>query len=493
MKYISTRGSIFETSDSQAILKGIADDGGLFVPSKIPSIPNGLEELLGYSYQDLAFYILKLYLEDFPEDGLKSAISLAYDNNFSSSAVTPLQKVKDVFFLELFHGPTLAFKDVALSLLPRLLTLSSDIEGSCLTPLVLTATSGDTGKAALHGFSSTEGIKIAVFYPENGVSPIQKLQMITQEGSNAAVIGILGNFDQAQRSVKTLLNDKDLQKKLLSKGYFFSSANSINIGRLIPQIVYYFYSYLSLAREGEISIGDKINFAVPTGNFGDILAGYYAKLMGLPIHKLICASNENNVLYDFINSGVYDARRELKLTSSPSMDILISSNLERLLFEISGRDSLVVKNLMDLLQTQGFYEIPANMKEGLSDFYGGYSQEKEAFNSISQLYGSKGYLMDTHTAVAYTVYEKYRNDTHDTTKTVILSTASPFKFANALCQALSIRLKDNTTFEAVDKLSDFTGLEIPSAIVELKAKTPVHNCSCLPEDMKKQLEQFLNL
>ena len=493
MKFISTREKKQEVNASEAILTGIASQGGLFVPSSIPKINIPLETLKEYNYEELALYILSLFLEDFSKEELKEAINAAYKNNFSAKEIVPLKEVGDCFFMELYHGPTLAFKDIALTLLPRLLNLSAKKQGSKLTPVVLTATSGDTGKAALEGFSNAPGVKIMVFYPENGVSKIQKLQMNSQEGDNCSVIGIKGNFDNAQRGVKELFQDKALKEKLAAKGYTLTSANSINIGRLLPQIVYYFYSYLTLLREGKICLGEEINFSVPTGNFGDILAGYYGKLMGLPVNKLLCASNENNVLYDFFQNGVYDRRRELKITTSPSMDILISSNLERLLFEASGRDEILIKNLMEELTTKGFYEISSNIKERLQDFYGDFTKEEEVLPLIKELYDRTNYLMDTHTAVAYGVYRKYQSSHKDGRKTVILSTASPFKFASSICKALSLKIEEESPFNATDVLSDSLRLPVPEAIEMLKRKPILHNTICLPKDMKKSLESFLGI
>ena len=493
MSYKSTRGSSKEKSSSIAILRGIAEDGGLYIPEEIPKINKDLQSLISYSYQELALYVLSLFFPEFSQEDLKTAISDAYDKSFSTPKITPITKVEEVFFLELFHGPTLAFKDIALTLLPKLIKLSANRENSHIQPVVLTATSGDTGKAALQGFAGAEEVKIIVFYPEDGVSPIQKLQMITQEGNNAFVIGIKGNFDDAQRGVKELFKDETLKEKLKSKGYFFTSANSINIGRLIPQVVYYFYSYLSLLSNKEISLGEEINFAVPTGNFGDILAGYYAKAMGLPINKLICASNENNVLYDFFNTGIYDARRNLKVTSSPSMDILVSSNLERLLYEVSGRDSIVVNSLMEELAQKGFYKITDEMRKELKDFYSGYSVEEEVSASIADLYSRTGYLMDTHTAVAYSVFNKYKEIHKDNTKTIILSTASPFKFSNALCRALSIDFSEDDIFSASYNLSEATGISIPRAIAELKEKDILHKDSCTSNEMKTKVQNILHI
>ena len=493
MLYKSTRGISKKITSPYAILNGIAEDGGLYVPEKLPKLDKDIKDLVAYSYQELALYIISLFFPEFSEEELKIAISDAYEESFSDQQITPTVKVGDLYFLELFHGPTLAFKDIALTLLPKLIELSALRDKSKKQPVVLAATSGDTGKAALQGFAGADGVKTIVFYPEDGVSPIQKLQMITQEGNNTSVIGIKGNFDDAQKGVKELFKDELLKEKLADKGYFFTSANSINIGRLVPQVVYYFYSYLSLLRKKEIQPGEKINFAVPTGNFGDIFAGYYAKLMGLPVNKLICASNENNVLYHFFNSGIYDSRRELKTTTSPSMDILISSNLERLLYEISERDSEATKNLMEELSQKGFYKLTDKIKAGLKDFYSNFALEEEVASTIHSLYKRTGYLMDTHTAVAYSVLKKYKEDCKDSTKTVILSTASPFKFSKALCSALDIELSEKDIFEASYKLSEASGIPIPKAIEELKEKPILHKASCTPEEMKIKVQNILDI
>ena len=361
MYFISTRGKKEKIKGSQAIINGICSDGGLYVPESFPDVSDKLDNLVNLSYKDLCFEILKLYLDDFTEEELKNCINKAYDDKFDCKEIAPTVKVKDKYFLELYHGPTCAFKDMALTLMPLLLETSFKKNNIKEDIVILTATSGDTGKAALEGFKNLNQIKIIVFFPEDGVSSIQKLQMQSQEGNNTYVVSINGNFDDAQSAVKTIFNDEEFKEILKNNNYILSSANSINIGRLLPQIVYYFYSYFDLVRNKHIKLKDKINFTVPTGNFGNILAAYYAKLMGLPVNKLICASNDNNVLYDFFNSGIYNKNRELILTSSPSMDILISSNLERLLFEISSRDSEKVNNLIKDLNNKGLYKLDANM------------------------------------------------------------------------------------------------------------------------------------
>ena len=352
MYFLSTRGNNEKITASQAIIKGLSTDKGLYVPSSFKDLSNELKNLVDLDYKQLAFVILKEFLTDYTEEELKYCIESAYDEKFDTEKIAPISKVGDDYILELYHGPTCAFKDMALTIMPYL-----------LKTVILTATSGDTGKAALEGFSDVDKIKIVVFFPENGVSAIQKLQMKTTKGLNTCVVGINGNFDDAQTGVKNIFADEEFNKELKEKGYILSSANSINMGRLLPQVVYYFYAYLQLVKENEISLGDKINFVVPTGNFGNILAGYFAKQMGLPVNKFVCASNDNNILYDFFTTGVYNKNRELKLTTSPSMDILISSNLERLLFEISNRDAKKVNELINDLNTKGVYEIDQNMKD----------------------------------------------------------------------------------------------------------------------------------
>lgn len=489
MRYISTRNKIISISSSEAIIQGISKDGGLFVPTSIPKIAN-LMDLKEMSYKELAFVIMSKFLTDFEPSALKNCIDKAYDNKFSSQDIAPLVKAGDAFFLELFHGLTLAFKDMALSILPHLLKEAIKINKIDKEVVILTATSGDTGKAALEGFANVDGIKIIVFFPEDGVSEIQKRQMITQEGDNTFVVGINGNFDDAQSGVKEIFNNSDFVSLLDNNGYTLSSANSINIGRLIPQIVYYFHSYLTLLRQGSIKDNEKINIVVPTGNFGNILAAYYAKKMGLPVNKLICASNENNILTDFINTGIYDKRRQLILTSSPSMDILISSNLERLLFHLSGEDDVFVRNKMTELAKLGYYKID---KLNLKDFYGSYSTEEEVSSSINKAFAEDSYLMDPHTAVAYNVYEKYRLETHDNTKTIIASTASPFKFGTKVALSINIDVTNKDEFNIIEELADKANIKIPKTIASLKNKEVLHKNNCNKEDMKNLILEFLKV
>jgi len=405
--YKSTRGNGSKVKASEAILKGLADDGGLFMPDHIPVLEKNLSELAGMTYQEIAYEVMKLYLTDFTEEELKNCINRAYDEKFDTKVIAPLAEAQGTYYLELFHGSTIAFKDMALSILPHLLITSAKKNQIQNEIVILTATSGDTGKAALAGFADVEGTRIIVFYPKNGVSPIQEKQMITQKGENTFVVGIYGNFDDAQTGVKKIFGDKDLAAQMKEKGFQFSSANSINIGRLVPQIVYYVYAYVKLLAEEKISEGEKINVVVPTGNFGNILAAYLAKNMGLPIAKLICASNDNKVLYDFFSTGIYDRNREFILTNSPSMDILISSNLERLIYRIAGNDAEKNAKLMSALSKNGRYEITEDMKAKLEDFYGNYAQESETAATIKEIYEDCGYVIDTHTAVAANVYKKY--------------------------------------------------------------------------------------
>lgn len=494
MHYISTRDNKEKITSSQAIIKGISNSGGLYVPNEFPNIEDDLINLINSTYSELAYFILSKFLSDFTENEIRLCIKNSYDTKFSNGDVSFLKKVENSFFLELYHGPTLAFKDMALTIMPHLLQASIKKNNLNKEILILTATSGDTGKAALEGFKDIENIKIIVFFPEDGVSPIQKLQMKTQEGKNTCVIGINGNFDDAQSAVKNIFADKDFNKLLDNNNYLLSSANSINIGRLLPQIIYYFHSYLKLIKDGEIKLFDKINFVVPTGNFGNILAGYYAKQMGLPVNKLICASNDNNILYDFFTTGEYNKNRNLKLTTSPSMDILISSNLERLLFEISDRNSDIVSKLLDKLNTKGNYEIPEYMKANLNCFYSEFSNEKEVEFTINKIYKNFNYLIDTHTAVAYNCYEKYKNDTLDNTKTVIVSTASPFKFSRDVLESIT-----NTSyptlndFEILNKLSEVTNIDIPSPIKNLNKKEVVHNNLFEKDELKVAIKNFLKV
>ena len=487
--YKSTRDDSVKVTASQAILKGLAPDGGLFVPESIPSFDKSLEELSKMSYKEVAYEVMKLMLDDFTEEELKACIDKAYDEKFDTDVIAPLVKADGAYYLELFHGATIAFKDMALSILPHLLITSAKKNDVHNEIVILTATSGDTGKAALAGFADVKGTRIIVFYPKNGVSPIQEKQMVTQKGDNTYVIGIKGNFDDAQTGVK----NKELEKEMAEAGFQFSSANSINIGRLVPQIVYYVYAYTRLLADGEIKAGDKINAVVPTGNFGNILAAFYAKNMGLPINKLICASNENKVLYDFFTTGEYDRNREFVLTTSPSMDILISSNLERLIYRIAGNSAKKNSELMESLKNTGKYEITPEMKAQLSDFYGNYATEAEDAATIKKLYEDTGYVIDTHTAVAATVYEKYKKETGDDTVTVIASTASPYKFTRSVMDAIDSKYDSMTHFELVDELCKISNVAVPQAIEDIRTAPVLHDTVCETEDMQKTVEKILGL
>ena len=490
--YKSTRSKEVEVTASQAILKGLAEDGGLFVPGHIPALDVDMDTLAGMSYQETAYAVMKQFLTDFTEEELKSCIAKAYDEKFDTAEIAPIVQKDEAYYLELFHGKTIAFKDMALSILPHLMTTSAKKNQVKNEIVILTATSGDTGKAALAGFADVPGTKIIVFYPKNGVSPIQEKQMVTQKGDNTFVVGIHGNFDDAQTGVKKLFGDKELAAELDAKGYQFSSANSINIGRLVPQVVYYVYAYAKMYGRGEISRGEEINVVVPTGNFGNILAAYYAKLMGVPIRKLICASNDNKVLYDFFRTGTYDRNREFILTTSPSMDILISSNLERLIYRIAGADADKDVELMKALTTEGKYEITDAMKQELTDFYGNYANEKETADEISMVYHKTGYVLDTHTAVASRVYRKYAAETQDATKTVIASTASPYKFTRSVMDAIDAEKYEALgDFELVDALSELSGVKVPQAIEEIRTAPVLHDHVVEAADMKKIVKEFL--
>ena len=492
--YRSTRDDSVKVTASQAILKGLAADGGLYVPEQIPALDKSFEELSKMSYQEVAYEVMKLMLDDFTEEELKSCINKAYDSKFDTKVIAPLVKADGAYYLELFHGSTIAFKDMALSILPHLLITSAKKNNVKNEIVILTATSGDTGKAALAGFADVKGTKIIVFYPKHGVSPIQEKQMVTQKGDNTYVIGINGNFDDAQTGVKKIFGDKELEKVMNEAGYQFSSANSINIGRLVPQIVYYVYAYARLLADGEVKAGEAINVVVPTGNFGNILAAFYAKNMGLPIHKLICASNENKVLYDFFTTGTYDRNREFVLTTSPSMDILISSNLERLIYRIAGNDAEKNAEFMRALTEEGKYMITDEMRAQLADFYGNYTTEEETAEVIRDLYEKTGYVIDTHTAVATGVYHKYVKETGDNTKTVIASTASPFKFTRSVMDAIDKEKYDSMTdFELVDELSKIANVKVPQAIEDIRSAEVLHKTECDVEDMPKTVKAFLNI
>ena len=492
--YSSTRNGAEKITASKAILKGLADDGGLFVPDHIPELNVPMEDLAKMTYQETAYEVMKLFLTDFSEEELKNCIANAYDSKFDTEEIAPLVEADGAYYLELFHGSTIAFKDMALSILPHLMITAARKNQVKNDIVILTATSGDTGKAALAGFADVKGTKIIVFYPKHGVSPIQEKQMVTQKGDNTFVVGINGNFDEAQTGVKKMFGDKELADLMDQAGYQFSSANSINIGRLVPQIVYYVYSYAKLFENGVIGKDEKINVVVPTGNFGNILAAYYAKNMGLPIAKLICASNENKVLYDFFSTGKYDKNREFFLTSSPSMDILISSNLERLIYRIAGNDAEKNGKLMASLNGAGSYEITEEMKQELADFYGNFTNEQETAETIKNLYEKTGYVIDTHTAVASAVYKKYKAETEDKeTKTVIASTASPFKFTRSVMDAIDMKYDSMTDFELVDELSKIANVTVPQAIEDIRSAKILHDTVCEVEEMPETVKRFLGI
>lgn len=474
LTFKSTRSSGEAKSFSEAVIQGIATDGGLFVPSTIPRINLLDAELAKLDYQALAQKILPLFATDFSPAEIEHCVTSAYDDKFRSKKIVPLHTCGQAHFLELYHGKTLAFKDMALSILPYFMTTSMKKKGIKEKIIILAATSGDTGKAALEGFAHIEDIDITVFYPTDGVSDVQKRQMITQEGENTHVFGINGNFDDAQNGVKSIFTDTDYKKQLKEKGYILSSANSINIGRLVPQIVYYIYGYYQLVQQKNIALGDFINVVVPTGNFGNILAAYYAKEMGLPIQSFICASNTNNVLTDFFNTGVYNMNRGFVPTVSPSMDILISSNLERFLYAISDGHHETIDNLMADLKEKGQYEITPKMKDNMASFYGGYADDAQTVKTIASLYERYNYVVDTHTAVAYAVYEQYVEKSGDQTATLIASTASPFKFPRSVLEGLNEDVTAYDDFQLVERLATLANLEVPEPIKSIE-KRPIHH------------------
>ncbi len=477
MKYESTRGSKQYKNAPQAIIRGIAEDKGLYVPAQIPVLTESAEALAGLSYQDIAYKVIGAFFDDFTEEELRACIDGAYDEKFEAEEIVPIAEAGGAYFLELYHGKTAAFKDMALSILPYLMTTSLKKEGVTDKICILTATSGDTGKAALEGFAGVEGTEIVVFYPYGAVSQVQERQMTSQEGANTHVFAIRGNFDNAQTGVKQIFNDDAFAAKLAERGIRLSSANSINIGRLVPQVAYYVYGYVKLVQCGVIKAGEKVNIVVPTGNFGNILAAYLAAEMGIPVHKFICASNENKVLTDFINTGVYDIRRDFFVTNSPSMDILISSNLERLLYLLSGRDGEAVKNWMGQLDSEKIYEVSDAVKEGMKCFYGGYCSEEETEAAVGAMYRDHNYLMDTHTAVAYKVYQDYVAATGDETPTLIASTASPYKFAESVSRAIGLPEAEDG-FAAVCALNEKTGVYVQKGLADLDQKPVLHTGIC---------------
>ena len=499
MQYHSTRNNSISVSSAQAIKQGLSVEGGLFVPDDFPKI--GLEEigsLATKSYHERAYFVLSRFLTDFTAEDLKSCISNAYTREkFGTDAIAPVYKLNNsVYFLELWHGPTCAFKDMALQILPHFLTTTMKMTNEEKEIIILVATSGDTGKAALEGFKDVAGTRIIVFYPDNGVSEIQKLQMVTQRGNNVSVAAVKGNFDDAQNGVKMIFTDDEYKRLLDRNGFKLSSANSINWGRLVPQIVYYFSAYSDLCASEEIRLGEEINIVVPTGNFGNILAAYYAKKMGLPVKKFICASNENNVLTDFIKTGVYNKNRQFHTTISPSMDILISSNLERFLYDLSGGDDRLVADLMNKLNKDGEYEVNADIKAKISELFDAdCCDDKETLAAIRKTFVSDGYVMDTHTAVGKCVYDKYVARTNDEAKTVIASTASPFKFNQSVLIALedynAVAGKDE--FELLDKLSKKSGMKVPVSLAELKDRMPVFDTVVDKDQMENTVSDFLKV
>ena len=481
----STRGDKNYLTASKAIVKGIADDGGLFVPEVMPKMDFALEDILNWDYRELAYRVLRLVLTDYTEEELRYCINSAYDDKFDTELIAPLSVNGSASFLELFHGRTIAFKDMALSILPYLLKTAAKKNGVSEEIVILTATSGDTGKAALEGFADVEGTRIIVFFPEDGVSDVQKAQMVTRKGANTCVAGIRGNFDDAQTAVKRIFTDNALKAELKERGYVFSSANSINIGRLAPQIVYYFYAYAQAVKAGMIKMGGKLNFTVPTGNFGNILAAYYAKNMGLPVNKLICASNDNKVLYDFFKTGTYDINRDFTVTVSPSMDILISSNLERLLYHLSGSEEKTA-SLMSSLSNGGRYDFKAE-----DCFEGEYATVEETFAGIKEVFEKDKYVMDTHTAVAYGAYKKYLARTGDNTPNIIVSTASPYKFAKDVLKAIDGKYADVDPFAALDELSGVSGTLIPEPIRGIDKREVLHKHVIDKEEIKEFVKEQL--
>ena len=492
--YHSTRNSEETATASEAILKGLTSDGGLFVPDSIPKLNVSLEDLTQMSYQEIAYAVMKEFLTDFTEEELKTCINNAYDSKFDTEEIAVTKKVDGAYYLELFHGATIAFKDMALSILPHLLVTSARKNNVKNEIVILTATSGDTGKAALAGFADVEGTKIVVFYPKNGVSPIQEKQMVTQKGDNTYVIGIKGNFDDAQTGVKKMFSNKELAKVMNDNGFQFSSANSINIGRLVPQVVYYVKAYADLLKQGALKAGEPMNVVVPTGNFGNILASYYAKQMGIPIGKFVCASNKNKVLFDFFETGKYDRNREFYVTTSPSMDILISSNLERMIYRIAGNDAKQCAKFMAALTKDGEYVITDAMKAELSEFFGAFGSEEETAVKIKEVYDKEGYVMDTHTAVAAVAYDKYKAATgDDKTPTVIASTASPYKFTRSVMDAIDPAYDAEDDFELVDELNKVSKTAIPKAIEEIRTAPVLHDTVCETAGMEDEVKKILGI
>jgi len=497
MFYNSTRNSSVKVSSAEAITQGISAEGGLFVPESIPEITfDDIKKIGEMKYADRAAFVFSKFLTDFTEAEIHYCTDNAYSTkNFESDSIAEIAHLFDgTYMLELWHGPTCAFKDMALQILPYFLTTSVKKINLDKKIVILVATSGDTGKAALEGFKDVEGTSILVFYPEDGVSPMQKRQMKTQEGSNVGVCALKGNFDDCQTGVKKIFTDADVKKQLDDNGMMFSSANSINWGRLVPQIVYYISSYAELVKDGEITLGEKINIVVPTGNFGNILAAYYAKHMGIPVNKLICASNINNVLTDFINTGVYDRNRHFYPTVSPSMDILISSNLERLLYIMTGKNDTLISEWFGKLSAEGKYEVSDDVKAKLSEeFCAGFCDDEQTKATIHEIYEKYSYTCDTHTAVAVKVYEDYKKSTGDTTKTIIASTASPYKFSAAVLEAIEGKTSDISEYEKVDRIAELSDIPVPSALADLKNKLERFNDVIDKNDQKAYVLKTLGI
>jgi len=493
IRYSSTRGKVKDLTASEAILQGLAEDGGLFMPDRIPQFDFEIKDLVGKPYHEVAYRVMRLFLTDYSEEELRGCILRAYDSKFDTEEIAPLVKADGAYYLELFHGNTIAFKDMALSILPHLMTTAAKKNGVTNRIEILTATSGDTGKAAMAGFADVPGTGIIVFYPKGGVSRFQEMQMLTQKGQNVGVVSIHGNFDDAQTGVKKIFGDREFEKKLAAEHIQLSSANSINIGRLVPQVVYYVNAYVKLLENGEIANGEKINICVPTGNFGNILAAYFAKSMGLPVNRLICASNDNKVLFDFFKTGTYDRNRDFILTTSPSMDILISSNLERLIYLSCGCSAEKNTKLMKELSETGKYSVTPDMKEKMKDFTGYFATQEEDAERIGELYDRTGYVIDTHTGVASACYEKYRKETGDTTKTVIASTASPFKFAKSVMKAIGKISPDSDEddFAVIDQLSDAAKVPVPQAVEDVRHGKVRDRMECDPSDMEEIITGLL--
>lgn len=494
MNYKSTRDNSICIPSARAIAQGLSAEGGLFVPDTLPKITeDGVLALCEKSYAERAFDIFKLFLTDFTDDEIRDCVTKAYGDNFDTENIADISHLlTGTYILELWHGPTCAFKDMALQILPHLLTVSAKKTVPDKKIAILVATSGDTGKAALEGFKNVEGTTISVFYPEEGVSDMQKRQMATQEGNNVFVCAVKGNFDDCQNGVKAIFTDKEIAQELERSGIMLSSANSINWGRLCPQIVYYISAYAELIKNKEIEYGERINIVVPTGNFGNILAAYYAKEMGLPVNKLICASNANNVLTDFIKTGVYDRNRDFYTTISPSMDILISSNLERLLYHLSGENTELINRWFGLLKEQGRYEVSSDVRERLSQlFYAGCCGDTETKAAIKACFEDYSYLMDTHTAVAYKVYNDYKRETGDETKTVIASTANPYKFGAAVFGAIGGDCTGLDEFTIIERLEEKTGTVIPEPLAATRKKEVRFKGVIERENMPETVTVFL--